>query len=185
MLWLRALLKDIGVPLASTPLLWCDNISAATLTHNPVFHARTKHIEIDAHFIRDQVISHQLAICVLGSTCWHPNQIVISLAISNSLGQTRPSTLSYALFEGGCYDMTICWCTVASIVLWCIYYLLVLTSFIRRRNCNLYLPNPLISWDSTSFNVYLKEMNSSSVVSCSRGLISVTNIYFSSLPFPL
>lgn len=62
MLWLWTLLQDIGIPFTTAPLLWCDNISFAALAHNPIFHGRIKHIEIDAHFIRDQVLSNQLAI---------------------------------------------------------------------------------------------------------------------------
>lgn len=35
--------------------IWCDSISAAALAHNPIFHSKTKHIEVDIYFIRDMV----------------------------------------------------------------------------------------------------------------------------------
>jgi hypothetical protein len=49
--WLTFLLKDLNIPLKSTPVLYCDNLSALHLTINPVFHARSKHIELDYHFV--------------------------------------------------------------------------------------------------------------------------------------
>ncbi|RVW97735.1 Retrovirus-related Pol polyprotein from transposon RE1 [Vitis vinifera] len=55
-IWMQALLQELCVPISAIPLLWYDNISAYHMAKNPVFHARTKHIEIDLHFIRDQVI---------------------------------------------------------------------------------------------------------------------------------
>uniref|UniRef100_A0A2N9HX55 CCHC-type domain-containing protein n=1 Tax=Fagus sylvatica TaxID=28930 RepID=A0A2N9HX55_FAGSY len=51
--WLRTLLKDLGVFISEAPILWCDNISALAIASNPVFHARTKHIEVDFHFVRE------------------------------------------------------------------------------------------------------------------------------------
>jgi hypothetical protein len=44
--WLRMLFKELGVPLPVSPVIWCYNISALALASNPVFHARTKHIEV-------------------------------------------------------------------------------------------------------------------------------------------
>lgn len=41
-------------------ILWCDNLSALALASNPVFHARTKHIEVDYHFIREKVLNHDV-----------------------------------------------------------------------------------------------------------------------------
>ena len=51
LLQLRWLLKDLGVFTSSTTPLYCDNQSAIHITHNDVFHERTKHIKIDCHFI--------------------------------------------------------------------------------------------------------------------------------------
>ena len=51
--WLCVLLKDLGIYLHDPPILWCDNVSALAIASNPVFHAHTKHIEVDFHFIRE------------------------------------------------------------------------------------------------------------------------------------
>jgi len=41
-------------------MIWCDNLSAKTLASNPVQHARSKHIEIDIHFIRDMILKREV-----------------------------------------------------------------------------------------------------------------------------
>jgi hypothetical protein len=53
--WLRQLLKEIHHPLDSACLVYCDNVSAIYLSSNPVQHQRTKHVEIDLHFVRERV----------------------------------------------------------------------------------------------------------------------------------
>ncbi|GKV41335.1 hypothetical protein SLEP1_g48881 [Rubroshorea leprosula] len=53
--WLAFLLRDLGICLSQPSILFCDNISALYMSYNPVFHARTKHIEIDYHFVREKV----------------------------------------------------------------------------------------------------------------------------------
>jgi hypothetical protein len=58
--WLRMLFKELGIPLSVAPVLWCDNVSALALASNPVFHARTKHIEVDYHFIREKVLNRDI-----------------------------------------------------------------------------------------------------------------------------
>uniref|UniRef100_A0A2N9H689 Reverse transcriptase Ty1/copia-type domain-containing protein n=1 Tax=Fagus sylvatica TaxID=28930 RepID=A0A2N9H689_FAGSY len=52
LLWLRWLLANISAPQTTSTPIHCDNRSAIHITHNDVFHERTKHIEIDCHFIR-------------------------------------------------------------------------------------------------------------------------------------
>ncbi|KAK6162888.1 hypothetical protein DH2020_002729 [Rehmannia glutinosa] len=53
--WIHQLLKEIGFELTLPAKLWCDNQAARHIASNPVFHERTKHIEIDCHFVRDKV----------------------------------------------------------------------------------------------------------------------------------
>jgi histone deacetylase 1/2 len=52
MMWIQKLLTELKVPHSQVARLCCDNIDATYLSQNPVFHARTKHIEIDFHFVR-------------------------------------------------------------------------------------------------------------------------------------
>lgn len=40
---------------STSPKLWCDNVSVLAIASNPFFHAKTKHIEVDYHFVRDRV----------------------------------------------------------------------------------------------------------------------------------
>ena len=60
--WLRTLLNDLGVFISTAPTLWCDNVSALAIASNPVFHACTKHIEVDLHFVRERVLRKDLTV---------------------------------------------------------------------------------------------------------------------------
>uniref|UniRef100_A0A2N9FTS7 Uncharacterized protein n=1 Tax=Fagus sylvatica TaxID=28930 RepID=A0A2N9FTS7_FAGSY len=53
--WLTYLLRDLGLSSHSSPILFCDNTSTLHMAVNPVFHARTKHIELDFHFVHENV----------------------------------------------------------------------------------------------------------------------------------
>jgi histone deacetylase 1/2 len=67
LIWVEALLAELGVKLREKPCLWCDNLGATYLSVNPVFHARTKHIEIDFHFVRERVAKNLLGIRFISS----------------------------------------------------------------------------------------------------------------------
>ncbi|XP_028084752.1 uncharacterized protein LOC114285870 [Camellia sinensis] len=55
--WLQQVLKELSISYSSLSVLWCDNVYAMALASNPVFHACSKYIEIDCHFIRERVAS--------------------------------------------------------------------------------------------------------------------------------
>ena len=54
-LWLRGLLSDIGFRAEGATPLYADNTSVIRIIENPIFHECTKHIEVDCHFIRDEL----------------------------------------------------------------------------------------------------------------------------------
>jgi hypothetical protein len=53
-MWIQTMLKELGVKHPHVASLWCDNLGATYLSVNPVFHVRTKHIEVDYHFVRER-----------------------------------------------------------------------------------------------------------------------------------
>uniref|UniRef100_A0A803NUX1 Reverse transcriptase Ty1/copia-type domain-containing protein n=1 Tax=Cannabis sativa TaxID=3483 RepID=A0A803NUX1_CANSA len=68
LVWIESLLTELSINLSHCPILWCDNLGAGSLASNPVYHARTKHIEIDLHFVRDKVIGNKLDVRYVDST---------------------------------------------------------------------------------------------------------------------
>nr|GEW11786.1 ribonuclease H-like domain-containing protein [Tanacetum cinerariifolium] len=65
--WLRNLLRELHTPLSIGTLVYCDNLSAVYLSSNPVQHQRTKHIEIDIHFVRDLVSTGRIRVLHVSS----------------------------------------------------------------------------------------------------------------------
>jgi histone deacetylase 1/2 len=61
-MWIQTNLMELGIRAPRAAKLWCDNIGAKYLSANPVFHARTKHIEVDFHFVRERVARRLLDI---------------------------------------------------------------------------------------------------------------------------
>ncbi|CAL1398262.1 unnamed protein product [Linum trigynum] len=60
-IWLRHLLMELGVPQSSATPLYCDSQAALHIAANPVFHERTKHVEMDCYFVRERVVTGEIA----------------------------------------------------------------------------------------------------------------------------
>jgi hypothetical protein len=54
--WLRHLLGELHVPIDKATIVYCDNVSAVYISENPVHHGRTKHVELDVHFVREKLV---------------------------------------------------------------------------------------------------------------------------------
>jgi hypothetical protein len=56
-IWILKILKDLNLENFLPVSLHCDNNSAIKIAANPVFHERTKHLEIDLHFVREKILN--------------------------------------------------------------------------------------------------------------------------------
>ncbi|KAM6574267.1 hypothetical protein CsatA_022594 [Cannabis sativa] len=97
--WIQALLKEFEFPLPCTPVTWCDKVG-----YNPVYHARTKHIELDVHFVRDKVINKEIEVRYVPSSDQTADCLTKSLTQSrfhflvDKLGVVEtPSSLKWAV----------------------------------------------------------------------------------------
>jgi len=62
LIWLKQLLKELQFGEVNQMTFICENQAALHISSNPVFHERTKHIEIDCHFIRENIVSRDIKI---------------------------------------------------------------------------------------------------------------------------
>nr|GEU36102.1 NBS-containing resistance-like protein [Tanacetum cinerariifolium] len=65
--WIRNLLREHHTLLFTATLVYCDNVSAVYMSANPVQHQRTKHIEIDIHFVHDKVAAGHVRVLHVAS----------------------------------------------------------------------------------------------------------------------
>jgi hypothetical protein len=59
-IWLRRILEDVGENKKVPTIIKCDNQSSIKLENNPVYHARSKHIETHYHFVRENIQSNEI-----------------------------------------------------------------------------------------------------------------------------
>ena len=56
-LWIKRILDELKLASQSPIKAYCDNKAAISITHNPVLHDKTKHVEVDKHFIKEKIES--------------------------------------------------------------------------------------------------------------------------------
>jgi len=88
--WLRQLLLELHQPLRRNTLIYCDNVSDMYLSTNPVQHQRTKHVEIDLHFIRELVAVGDIRVLHVPTTSQFANIFTKGLP-SSVFGEFRSS----------------------------------------------------------------------------------------------
>ncbi|MCO5578860.1 hypothetical protein L7F22_032707 [Adiantum nelumboides] len=66
-IWLGRPVTDLGIK-EETPMLHCDTLSAIQLAHNPVYHSKTKHVDVKYHFIKEMVDDKQIQLAKVHTT---------------------------------------------------------------------------------------------------------------------
>lgn len=85
--WVQSLLSEISLGPSQIPVIWCDNISAISLAQNLVFHSRSKHVELDVHYVRDKVLAKSLDVRYV------PSSEQLADALTKPLSETQFSSL--------------------------------------------------------------------------------------------
>jgi hypothetical protein len=101
-MWIQTQLKELNIPSPRAAKLWCDNIGAKYLSANPVFHARTKHIEADYHFVRERVLEKLLEIDYVPSGDQVADGFTKALSVRLLENFKANLNLSSVMIEGGC-----------------------------------------------------------------------------------
>ena len=91
LLWLKTILEDLKIKVEGPMRLYCDNKSAISIAHNPVQHDRTKHIEMDRHFIKEKLDSG--LICTPYVSTWDQLADVFTKGLNKTSFQKNISKL--------------------------------------------------------------------------------------------
>ena len=80
--WLRQLLQELYFCPRGSSVFFCDNVSAVYLSTNPVQHQRSKHVEINLHFVRDKVATGEIRVLHVPSTSRYADAFTKGVPIS-------------------------------------------------------------------------------------------------------
>lgn len=61
-IWLKRMLEELQIPTSYTIRMLCDDKAAISYAKNPVHHDRTKHVEIDGHFLKEKIECGQIIV---------------------------------------------------------------------------------------------------------------------------
>jgi len=65
--WIRNMLLELHCPIQKATLVYCDNVSVIYISDNPIQHQRTKHIELDIHFVCEKVARGEVRVLHVSS----------------------------------------------------------------------------------------------------------------------
>lgn len=85
--WIVGVLQDMGITSCSPCMLFCDNKAALEIAANPLYHERTKHIEIDCHLIREKIRQKMI------TTSHIPSSLQLADIFTKALGKGQHTYL--------------------------------------------------------------------------------------------
>jgi hypothetical protein len=103
--WVLYLLADLKIQLTKVPILYCDNQSAIHIASNPVFHERTKHLDIDCHLVREKVLKGVLKLLPVSTNNQLADFLTKALAppkFHDFIHKLNMINIYHDKLEGGC-----------------------------------------------------------------------------------
>ena len=100
-LWLRQLLEDVGFVQRGATRIMCDNQGCIALAKDPKHHSRTKHIDVQHHFIREKLENREV------SLLYCPTEDMVADVLTKGLARVRHEKLTKEMgLQGGNYSQS-------------------------------------------------------------------------------
>lgn len=90
-IWLRQLMADVGCVQEAATIIMCDNQGCIALAKNPKHHSRTKHIDVQHHFIREKIEDEVIELL------YCPTEHMVADVLTKALGRERHVMLTKAM----------------------------------------------------------------------------------------
>lgn len=103
--WLVRLLADLGAPVSSPVPIHCDSQSAISIAKNPVAHERTKHIELDCHFVREKLATGLISLHYVHTGSQLADILTKTLWCPSSISSVQAGCFVTLQLEGGCWTI--------------------------------------------------------------------------------